>query len=560
MRLSTLSYTDNYFVETCFNQIKYTYQICYDGVNLPKPYLLSEEPTNELGTKVYFKVENYKERLLFAEAIQNQLKYFDNVEVRGLTVKSSEIVKGKHFIYSNLNQSNKHVQICYGKNVYPLNTSHVSGFFHYSDYEQISMYFEVGELDLLPNREQLQYTPRTIQAIKDKYELCKQELQGLYDIQTNIVYDNLWDYLKVIEDPSKSLTLNSFKVPVGFTWQLVKNCKYKSTYSSLLKIPNSEVILNCFQKAKTKKWYARYIEESNKGVWCEGKGFSTYKLKHNNKSFIVNLEDYHVYSFSNFYEDKKIAFSSLSDDLKLELKAAVCELLEDFKKDTKEKLTYVGELESPIVYTSKKKQKLAEDTYCIRRLNSNLDSILTLNEILKSPSKYVVFNTVSELRDFCDWKVNYNNRKALSQYIVKGNKPLIKKLTELDKITTTDEFFKQEYIYNAMLRWEILNKSFVFPSTLKYSYPDIYNKIQTFEKYKNILRKHKNLFLLKPIDNFKIDEDNEWVKLLNEIESFIYKHSTEIRFSREYPSFYQKYVILSKNKEKWSKQPKLETT
>lgn len=186
---SPLAYQDMYDLITITDGVKYHYNV-HKGEKKPIISLLYKEETEEpSGTEVRINIKKY-DRSAFISAIKSGLKYFNNINYINCDIPNEYyIVKGKNFIHkahvSSHNPHKKHsgtVHLCIGKVYYPINFDKLNFHTSYTDrIQDFALYFDIGEIPVVWNRENVEYTSEAIELIKEKYDLAFEELQNLYD-------------------------------------------------------------------------------------------------------------------------------------------------------------------------------------------------------------------------------------------------------------------------------------------------------------------------------------------------------------------------------------------
>lgn len=174
---SPLGYTDMFYVTTRFDGTEYSW-IVRKGAIKPIYTLAYSKPTDEKnGTTVEIPIkEDDKHRFILA--IKNQLSYFDDIDYAGIDISPYEVYRGKHF-YFRTNSPFQRIHLVIGRVAYPLNTQ-IMGIMH----DRVAMipvglWFsmeEIDKIDIMWGRENVEYTPRTITAIKEKIKLFHEEV------------------------------------------------------------------------------------------------------------------------------------------------------------------------------------------------------------------------------------------------------------------------------------------------------------------------------------------------------------------------------------------------
>jgi len=165
---SPLGYVDMFYVKTVYNNIQYTY-IVHKGEDAPEMDLIEEIPTTQgNGTEVIVNIKD-GDKHRFLDEIKLQLKYFDNIEYINCGNNDYTLTREGSFIYNSGYTSSNYLDLCVGKVRYPLdiNTVQVPISFRYSN---LGLYFDIGEIDVVWNREAVDYNTKTITAIQKKLD------------------------------------------------------------------------------------------------------------------------------------------------------------------------------------------------------------------------------------------------------------------------------------------------------------------------------------------------------------------------------------------------------
>lgn len=316
---SPLSYCDMFYVVTRFNGTEYTYVIS-KGVKTPEINLIDTVDTYERnGTKIQVPIQlgdSYK----FSEEINRQLKYFDNITYKNCGDNKFVIYQGNHFIYreSEKKQHNEYMHIVLGKVYYPIDFSAL-GLYSYKYNFPLGLKFEIGDLPIVWNRENIEYTEEAKSVILDKIRLAKEEIKNLWDTKYGNV-DTIADYvntkylqknksiqladgvfMRIDDFIEKSLTFKRYedqgiKIPPNplFMYRIHKNVVNglvsKSKYT-----PELPSILG---KNETDKLYysdKKYSLIKNKYIARNDKEF--YIVKRISNEPLDNINPDHYYSF-----------------------------------------------------------------------------------------------------------------------------------------------------------------------------------------------------------------------------------------------------------------------
>jgi hypothetical protein len=163
---SPFAYTQQFSVENCFGGTKYTYTCYINNNGEPSVSLLAQSPTEESGLKVSFSVkrENFYD---FERAIVGVLRWFDVTPECNVSI-SNDSFSGlvKRMPYGTGLPSDYNVRM--GQVVYPVTRTYLSKFLLRGSVVNL----EIGDVDITPSRESLEYRQKTI----DKLNQISEEL------------------------------------------------------------------------------------------------------------------------------------------------------------------------------------------------------------------------------------------------------------------------------------------------------------------------------------------------------------------------------------------------
>lgn len=179
---SPLSYTDLFYVETVYDGIEYNY-VVHKGTTeslLPKMVLSSREETDAAnGTSIIVPIKSRSDIDKFKEAIRRQLAYFHGVYFKGVGVDNEfTLYQGDNFYYRSQDHPTDVPHISLGGVYYPINWDAVGHDFRHFAFP-VALTFEVGELTVTMNREQIEYRDDAIAKIRQKFEMFREELKEM---------------------------------------------------------------------------------------------------------------------------------------------------------------------------------------------------------------------------------------------------------------------------------------------------------------------------------------------------------------------------------------------
>jgi hypothetical protein len=259
-------YDNSYYITTIFNGIKYVYQI-YEKNNIPMYSELHNEPTTERnGTEIQIPVLQ-KDMDKFESEMVRQLYYFENVVFEGFyktdyngriiedehgnpvpSLRNDyQIIRGKSFLFRGSEYSNS-MHVCLGRVAYPIdyNVLDLSS----SDYRlPIALKLEVGDINVIVSREQLDYNEKTIKLLKTKLEEAKQEIGDRIAKQYQNI-ETLEDYFQVKNDFGQLEFQNGTSLYVG---DLIKqsDIDFSNFKYQFMKMPNDKQLFKFFFSTKT---------------------------------------------------------------------------------------------------------------------------------------------------------------------------------------------------------------------------------------------------------------------------------------------------------------------
>lgn len=198
-KYSSLACTDTVFITSYYKGISYLYVMVKSG-NTITTNLVSETPTKEKdGVEVTIKNISYI--IPYTKALDS-IVFFPNIYIDGISniINKSKIKRFNNFAVSSVTLIDK---ILLGNVLYPCDTEkfipEVREFLYNIAHSGIVVKFNIGELNITPNRENIIYTKDTINKITDRILAAKKELEDLIANKLNKNYDNLYEYWKLIK-------------------------------------------------------------------------------------------------------------------------------------------------------------------------------------------------------------------------------------------------------------------------------------------------------------------------------------------------------------------------
>jgi hypothetical protein len=168
--------------------IKYEY-IYFKTADKPKLSLLSSEETKDTtGTTIRIDIKDGDASTFSSEFIK-QLSYFEGVYIKDKNSyynNDFKLYEGEYFKYNSITRPYQEAHICVGQVSYPIDWSVVNEPILNAE---IAIKFDIGELEITLNRENIQYDDDTINTIKERIAQAREEISTLYASQSPEIED-----------------------------------------------------------------------------------------------------------------------------------------------------------------------------------------------------------------------------------------------------------------------------------------------------------------------------------------------------------------------------------
>ena len=206
-KYSALACSNSVYITSYYKGTAYFYIMIKSG-NSITTNLIRESSTNEKdGLEVTIKgIDNIDP---YISALQ-YIIFFPNIYIDGVVTENNSI-KIKHFKNFSAATTSKRIpyKILLGNVLYPLNAHYLSkeasSFISQLYYTGIVIKFNIGEINITPNRENVIYTSDTIKVIEDRILAAKEELNNLVKNVISKDYDDIIEYSNIM---SKSIKYN----------------------------------------------------------------------------------------------------------------------------------------------------------------------------------------------------------------------------------------------------------------------------------------------------------------------------------------------------------------
>ena len=207
------SYTDNFTVVAIKDGIKGIYSAFINNNGVPSVALMDKEDTNEPnGVEVKFAVTDNHDFYSFADEASKVFTYFSiQPNFTGASAHLSELKYAKTDIVPNVHQRDsrsyqRENRAIMGSIAYPIEIprGNLKTFedVKFVDYQALDIFFDLGEIEFQASREGLQYTEKTVQAIKAKYTEVANALETIVRSEADAI-ENTWDRVLHLERQSR---------------------------------------------------------------------------------------------------------------------------------------------------------------------------------------------------------------------------------------------------------------------------------------------------------------------------------------------------------------------
>lgn len=211
-KYSTLACSNTSYITSYYNGTAYYYVMVKSG-NTITTNLLMEKPTEEKnGVEVTVKgisnLRNYVNALkciLFFPNVYihagGSISYnYSYAQVLPNEINSSKVKEFNNFKASTVDISG--YRILLGNVLYPANTKHLNNatvlFLSSIENSGIVLKFNIGELEVTPNREEIIYNSNTIQKIEERAKAAEKEILNLIRSHIDKDYDDIAEYYNIV--------------------------------------------------------------------------------------------------------------------------------------------------------------------------------------------------------------------------------------------------------------------------------------------------------------------------------------------------------------------------
>lgn len=290
-RFSALAVADIVFINSYYEGTCYAYIMYKDGtsISIDKISETKGDFENGLEVKLDYEYRSYYHSIegIIAEELK-QLKYFpslyvdnqlggDNPKLKAFNDR--QIKKFKHFTICNFGSNSLGCVV--GNVRYPIESNYTSDLANIIS--DIDLLFDIGELDITPNREALRYSPKTVTAIQNKVSAVIKEIKEACKSQCFGNFENILSFLNYIQK-------SQIEVPIG-NYSIILTKRFCLTHSIEIPIKiKGEALPNGFNHICNKLIEANwenYVAESDTIIY--GVSNDRFYSKNFNSLKFINL-------------------------------------------------------------------------------------------------------------------------------------------------------------------------------------------------------------------------------------------------------------------------------
>ena len=203
-KYSSLACSNTVYITSYYEGTAYYYVMVKSGNSITTNLLMEKPTTEKNGVEVTIK--NISNICPYQNAL-DCIVFFPNVYVDGANtagrVNGAKLKRFTNFAAASIGISSK---LLLGNVLYPCNDSllpyDTQQFLRKINTTGIVIKFDVGEINITPNRENIIYNPETVKKITDRIAAAKDELDALVDAKLAKDYDDIIEYNDIMSKVS----------------------------------------------------------------------------------------------------------------------------------------------------------------------------------------------------------------------------------------------------------------------------------------------------------------------------------------------------------------------
>lgn len=197
-KYSSLACSNSVYITSYYEGTAYYYLMVKSGNSITTNLLMEKPTTEKNGVEVTIK--NVPDMTPFIKAL-DYIVFFPNIYVDGAgeNINSAKLKRFNNFACASIKTENK---LLLGNVLYPCNRYQfgyeVRNFLDNISNTGIVVKFNVGEINITPNRESIIYTEDTKKKIESRILSAKNEIESLITDKFNGDYDDISEYYKIM--------------------------------------------------------------------------------------------------------------------------------------------------------------------------------------------------------------------------------------------------------------------------------------------------------------------------------------------------------------------------
>lgn len=200
-KYSSLACSNTVYITSYYEGIAYYYVMVKSGNQITTNLFMNKPTTEKNGVEITIKgIDDLKP---FDKALQ-YIVFFPNIYIDGAKsayINSAKLKRFKNFAAASMGESIPS-KLLLGNVLYKCDKYHLSSdaqmFLSAIEYTGIVIKFDVGEINITPNRESIIYSTDTIKIINERIMAAKEELEAMINTYYTKDYDDIREYYNAI--------------------------------------------------------------------------------------------------------------------------------------------------------------------------------------------------------------------------------------------------------------------------------------------------------------------------------------------------------------------------
>lgn len=199
-KYSSLACSNTVYITSFYEGRAYYYVMVKSGNSITTNLLMEQTTQEKNGVEITIK--NVTDIKPYNKALQ-YIVFFPNVYIDGaedaFNINNAKLKRFNNFAAASITIPSK---LLLGNVLYPVQKYHLNlnarEFLNKIENTGIVIKFDIGEINITPNRENIIYTSDTIKKIEDRIAAAKTELDAMVDVKLTKDYDDLLEYHRII--------------------------------------------------------------------------------------------------------------------------------------------------------------------------------------------------------------------------------------------------------------------------------------------------------------------------------------------------------------------------